>query len=147
MDVAVVGSGLIGLAVAQGLVGRGVRVTLLDVGETLDARRRAIVEKLKYLPPVDWPEKDLAVLAENATIGPGKLPKKVFFGSDQIYADKRAFARTVPLQKGRVPLPTFMKGGFSNIWGRRCLRPMLATWPTGRSRAPRWTPISPERRD
>jgi choline dehydrogenase-like flavoprotein len=136
MDVAVIGSGVSGLAVTKALVERGIRVTILDVGETLDAGRRAVVDRLKSLPVAKWADDDLAFLGENSTIEAGGLPKKVFFGSDRIYAADRPFARTVPMVEGRVPFPTFSKGGFSNIWGAAALAADacdMADWPVSRA--------------
>lgn len=121
MDVAVIGSGLSGLAAAQALVDRGLRPTILDVAEWLDEKRRAVIEKLKEVPPEFWPEADNALLRHNDTIGNDDLPKKVHFGSDYIYADTRSFAPLTALSPGRMPFPTFAKGGFSNIWGTAIL--------------------------
>jgi choline dehydrogenase-like flavoprotein len=136
MNVAVVGSGVSGLAVAQALVERGAKVTLLDVGETLDADRGAVVAKLKSLPVAEWSREDLAFLGDNPSFERGGLPKKMFFGSEQIYADERPFARTVSTAEGRAPFPTFMKGGFSNVWGTAVL-PVdacdMADWPVSRA--------------
>jgi choline dehydrogenase-like flavoprotein len=129
---AVIGSGLAGVSVAHALSKRGVDVTILDVGETLDARRAAIVDKLHNLPTHLWAENDFAILKENSTIKGGLLPKKVFFGSDRIYADDRPFAPLTALVSGRVPYPTFTKGGFSNIWGAAMLPTApcdMADWP------------------
>jgi choline dehydrogenase-like flavoprotein len=122
MDVAVIGSGISGFAAAQALVDRGLRPTILDVGECLDEHRRAVVEKLREIPPALWPEADDALLRYNKTIGRGDdLPKKVHFGSNYIYADDRSFAPLRTLAAGRTPYPTFAKGGFSNIWGTAVL--------------------------
>jgi choline dehydrogenase-like flavoprotein len=133
MDVAVIGSGISGFAAAQALVARGLRPTILDVGERLDEPRRAVVEKLRDIPPKLWPKADDELLRHNETIGrDGDLPKKVHFGSDYIYADDRSFAPLRALSAGRAPYPTFAKGGFSNIWGTAVLPVAacdMADWP------------------
>lgn len=132
MDVAVIGSGVSGLAAAQALLDRGLRPTILDVGKSLDEHRRGVVAKLKEIPPEHWPQDDDALLRQNDTMGKDYLPKKLHFGSDYIYADNRAFAPLRTLVPGRVPYPTFAKGGFSNIWGTAVL-PVdacdMADWP------------------
>jgi choline dehydrogenase-like flavoprotein len=136
MQAAVVGSGLTGLAVTRALVERGVGVTVLDVGETLDAARRATVAKLKALPTVQWPAEDLDRLGANPSFARGGLPQKMFFGSEQIYAAARPFARTEAMVAGRAPLPTFTQGGFSNIWGAAVLPADacdMADWPVSRA--------------
>jgi hypothetical protein len=135
MDVAVIGSGVSGAAAVRALVERGLRPTILDVGETLDPRRQAVVERLKDVTPDLWPPQDRALIEQNDTIGSGELPKKVHFGSDYIYASDRPFAPLRSLVSTRAPYPTFAKGGFSNIWGAAVL-PVdacdMADWPLTR---------------
>jgi choline dehydrogenase-like flavoprotein len=136
MELAVVGSGISGVAAARALVARGLRVTLLDVGETLERDRSAVVEKLRTLPRAAWPAADYELIHANPTFGTRDLPKKVHFGSDYIYASDREFARIVSLAKGRAPFPTFARGGFSNIWGAAVLPPDdcdMADWPISRA--------------
>ena len=135
MGVAVIGSGISGIFAARALASRGIQVTILDVGETLDAPRQAAVDRLHGLVPQDWPEPDYDLIRENATFREGALPKKVHFGSDYIYANTRSFAPIRTLADGRVAYPTFAKGGFSNIWGAAVLPPAdcdMADWPVSR---------------
>ena len=53
MKVAVIGSGVAGVSAARALIARGLAVTILDVGETLDVQRRAVVDRLKRRTFVD----------------------------------------------------------------------------------------------
>ena len=136
MEVAVVGSGVSGVFAAHALAARGLSVTILDVGETLEPRRQAAVDRLHALPPEQWPHDDFALIDENATYQKGVLPKKVHFGSDYIYAETRPYARIDTKVAGRAPYPTFAKGGFSNIWGAAVLPPDacdMADWPVSRA--------------
>lgn len=136
MDVAVIGSGLAGVFTARTLAARGLKVTMLDVGETLDSRRNAIVARLRELEPAAWPPADRNLISANATVGGDELPKKMHFGSDYIYAEHRPFARVVTNTAGRAPFPTFARGGFSNIWGAAVLPPDscdMADWPISRA--------------
>jgi len=136
MDIAVIGSGLAGVFAARALAARGLKVTMLDVGETLDARRHAIVARLRELEPEAWPPADRDLIAANATVGGDELPKKMHFGSDYIYAAHRPFAEVTTKTAGRAPFPTFARGGFSNIWGAAVLPPDacdMADWPVLRS--------------
>ncbi len=135
MDIAVIGSGLAGVFAARTLAARGLKVTMLDVGETLDSHRTAIVARLRELEPEAWPPADRELIADNATVGGDELPKKMHFGSDYIYAEHRPFARVITNTTGRAPFPTFARGGFSNIWGAAVLPPDscdMADWPISR---------------
>jgi len=136
VNIAVVGSGFSGIAVAHALAARGVNVTILDVGEMLDVRRASIVAKLRDLPTNAWPPEDFRLLDENPTLGRHMLPKKVHFGSEYIYANDRSFAPTISGSSKRLPYPTFAKAGYSNIWGAAVLAPDscdTTDWPVSRS--------------
>jgi choline dehydrogenase-like flavoprotein len=135
MDIAVIGSGLAGVFAARALAARGLKVTMLDVGETLDARRAAIVTRLRGLEPEAWLPAERDLISANATVGGDELPKKMHFGADYIYAEQRPFARVITNTAGRAPFPTFARGGFSNIWGAAVLPPDacdMADWPISR---------------
>ena len=136
MDVAVIGSGLAGVFAARALANRGLKVTMLDVGETLDPRRSATVARLRELEPEAWPAADRDLISANATVGGDELPKKMHFGSDYIYAEHRPFAQVITNTSGRAPFPTFARGGFSNVWGAAMLPPDacdMTDWPIPRS--------------
>jgi choline dehydrogenase-like flavoprotein len=136
MTVAVIGSGLTGLAAAAALVARGLRPIVIDVGEQLDAPRQEAVRRLAARPLAELDAGDRALVTANATFGAGVLPKKLHFGSDYIYAASRDFAPIQTLAAGRVAFPTFARGGFSNIWGSAVL-PVdacdMADWPISRT--------------
>jgi choline dehydrogenase-like flavoprotein len=136
MDIAVIGSGLAGIFAARTLAARGLKVTILDVGETLDSDRSAIVARLRELEPEAWPAADRDFISANSTVGGDELPKKMHFGSDYIYAEHRPFAQVIANPPGRAPFPTLARGGFSNIWGAAMLPPDacdMADWPIPRS--------------
>jgi len=136
MDVAVIGSGVAGIFAARALVARGLKVTILDVGETLDAARQKAVAELRTVDRDAWPPEHRALISANATMDSDELPKKIHFGSDYIYAADRPFAHVIANPAGRAPYPTFARGGFSNIWGAAVLPPDacdMADWPISRS--------------
>jgi hypothetical protein len=132
MNIAVIGSGVAGVSAARALIARGLAVTILDVGETLDAERRAVVDRLKRSIFVNSSEADIDAMRGEAVIEPGGLPEKLHFGSDYIYATNRSFALT---SASKAPYPTFAKGGFSNIWGAAILPTDscdMVGWPVSR---------------
>lgn len=135
MKVAVVGSGFSGLAVTRALSARGIVPTIIDVGERLDPARAAVVRRLHDLPPDRWPDADFRLIDDNPTLGRHAIPKRVFYGSEFIYARDRPFAPIVSGPGSRLPYPTFAKSGFSNIWGAAVLpadQCDTADWPVAR---------------
>lgn len=137
MNVAVIGSGISGISAAHALVARGVKVTILDVGEYLDEPRQTLLKKLHNQVPTKWNENFANLLFKNDSFGSKNiLPKKMHFGSDYIYAKDRPFSKLVTNTDGRVPYPNFALGGFSNIWGAASL-PIdscdMVDWPFSRS--------------
>jgi choline dehydrogenase-like flavoprotein len=131
MNVAVVGSSFSGIAVATALIARGIKVTLVDVGEALDDTRRAAVARMNGQLPEQRAQDDLNLIAPPST-KTNVLPKKVHFGSDYIYAQERPFFRLITQAMRREPVPTFAQGGYSNIWGAAVLAPDacdIADWP------------------
>jgi hypothetical protein len=120
MNVAVIGSGFAGTFAAKALVDRGFKVTILDVGDILDSQRDQAVRKLRS-GKVDLSSSEFKMISENSTFDTNKIPTKLHFGSDYIYAKERPYSRLDLPQGARGPYPTFAKGGFSNIWGAAVL--------------------------
>ena len=112
MKVAVIGSGHAAISATEGLIERGIKPVILDVGETLAPDIPSGVNALALSPPEDW--------AKGAALFPtlqsnGKLLQKYVFGSDYLYARGRPYA---PMHNtGTAAVPTFAKGGFSIGWG------------------------------
>jgi len=132
--VAIVGSGLSAMACAKALVKRGLKVTILDAGEELSNDRKAAIASMKWAPPNQWSADNLNLVTENPTIHTEKIPQKMAFGSDYIYARNRfALPTTGGIDKSLSY--TFSKGGFSTVWGGAML-PMadcdMDAWPLRR---------------
>ncbi len=132
--VAIVGTGLSAMACAKALVGRGIKVTILDAGEELSDDRKAAVASMKWTAPDQWQADERALVTENRTVHSEDIPQKLAFGSDYVYARNR-FA--LPMSGGfeKSLSFTFGKGGFSTVWGGAML-PMadcdMAAWPLRR---------------
>lgn len=131
---AVIGSGPSGWACARALVARGVRVTVLDVGEKLPAERQAAVEALKWRKPAEWDADIVRLVRENPTVHTRPIPRKLSFGSDYVYGQGRAFAPTAgPVDEMSF---TFACGGLSTVWGGAMLPTAegdMVEWPFGRA--------------
>src|SRR5947207_6221992 len=86
----VVGSGPNGVAVTHALLQRGFDVTMLDVGEVLDAETAAVVASMARQEPEQWSEADKAHIQRvdfgaNAAIS----PKRVFGSSYAYFQDRK----------------------------------------------------------
>jgi choline dehydrogenase-like flavoprotein len=127
--VGIVGSGHTAIAVAKVLVRRGVRPIILDVGETLDADRQAVVTRMSAQQKTEWSAEDLAVITHNPTVSQKKV-LRLAFGSEYPYAGTRASAPLDVVEDG--PSPSMARGGYSTIWGASMLPAAscdLQAWP------------------
>ncbi|SMD15934.1 NAD(P)-binding protein [Rhizobium sp. RU36D] len=128
--VAVIGSGLTGLACAQALIRRGFRPEVLDVGERLPEATLAVTRRLETVEPENWTGADRRLVTANDSLGKGKVPKKRVFGSDFYTAGSTDL---LPLEvDSGLPSGSFAKGGYSVAWGGAVLPTHpddLAGWP------------------
>jgi choline dehydrogenase-like flavoprotein len=115
MQVAVVGSGLSGVACARALIRRGIRPVIIDAGATLEAPIQAAVERMRAVAPREWAGGDLELVRRNPTLHQRGIPRKLAFGSDYIYAAHHDEAGIEG--DGIKASTTLAKGGFSNAWG------------------------------
>lgn len=117
--VAIIGSGPSGLAAALSLVERGVKPVVIDAGETLDAKCQSMVDRIAAMPKSAWSRDDLAALTRNPSLGGGRMPRKLNFGSDYFYGSSRPQA---PIEADAgLPLPSYAAGGYSVAWGAAIL--------------------------
>jgi choline dehydrogenase-like flavoprotein len=127
--VGIVGSGHTAIAVAKVLVRRRVRPIILDVGETLDADRQAVVTRMSAQQKTEWSAEDLAVITHNPTVSQKKV-LRLAFGSEYPYAGTTASAPLDMVEDG--PSPSKARGGYSTIWGAAMLPAAscdLQAWP------------------
>ena len=119
MAIAVIGSGLSGLACVKALVRRGIKPIVIDAGVTLEPKVQTIVDRLRAAGPQAWSKTDLEMIRRNDSVKKAGVPRKLVFGSDFIYA------RDVPeaaLSGDNVRASiTLAKGGFGNAWGAAIL--------------------------
>lgn len=131
MRVAVIGSGLAGMAAAEALVARGVRPLVIDIGEDFSPARQALMDRLAAMEPAAWSVDDRAALTENPSVAPGKKPRKLAFGSDHFYGRASHALQLTPDDAGPPPFSE-AAGGLSVGWGASVLPPRgedLADWP------------------
>jgi choline dehydrogenase-like flavoprotein len=145
-DNIIIGSGPTGTACAAGLIERGQRVLMLDVGDRLPCDRQALVERLAASAKDAWDRTDVASLTKPLLEATETVRLKLAFGSDYPY---RATSEVLDptLDPALVGVrPSYAKGGLSTVWGAAVL-PYLpretADWPISRERlAPHYRRIA-----
>jgi choline dehydrogenase-like flavoprotein len=114
----VVGSGPSGIACAHALAAAGRAVTIIDGGVALEPEREAIRTSAAQKPPVEWTEREIAVLRTVVTES-GELPRKLAYGSDYPY--RRPPTAPDIRYRGLNIRASYAKGGLSNVWGAALL--------------------------
>jgi|APSaa5957512535_1039671.scaffolds.fasta_scaffold02521_10 hypothetical protein len=133
MKIAIIGSGLASISAAKALIDRGMRPTIIDCGDVLDASRVKVVDKMSQLDAENWNAADLSIVTSNPTVkNKSTIPKKLEFGSDYFYGKADQYQRVQ--FDGTIPPFSYAKGGFSAGWGAAVLPPDendLTAWPIG----------------
>jgi anaerobic glycerol-3-phosphate dehydrogenase len=84
----VIGSGPAGVSCAMALIRRNLKVLMIDVGQDLSIETKAIVEKLKYLPPQKWENADIQRFRSPVSASSSGAPQKLLFGSKHIFGSQ-----------------------------------------------------------
>jgi choline dehydrogenase-like flavoprotein len=126
----IVGSGLTGIAAAAGLVKRGYRPTILDVGLTPEECTLQLKSRLATADPGTWEERDLRLAKRLGPVALNGIPRKLYCGSDFSFQQVDLAS---PLQVRQASVHrSFAAGGFSNVWGS-VIEPMpsreMSGWP------------------
>jgi choline dehydrogenase-like flavoprotein len=130
MTAVVIGSGPAGAAAAQGLCDRGVDVTMLDAGDTIEAGRMELFDDLARSDPERWPQ-GLAQRVRGAFPADiAHVPHKPAYGSLFPYVLDDP---DLPIACTHAEtLSSLAYGGLSNAWGAAVLpfrRRDIADWP------------------
>ena len=116
----VIGSGPASISAAVALTDRGLPVTILDTGRTLEPERQDILRQLSRLPPEQWGASDLETLrGGDQKARQGLIHVKLTYGSDYPYSDPEQ-----PLQEAAEVSAfhySMARGGLSNVWGASIL--------------------------
>ncbi len=131
LKIGVIGSGLSAVGAIKALKKWGVKPTVLDWGEKLDANRSQQVHHLAGTLPREWKPEERAWLDQNDTLKKkGSIPKKLVFGSDYFYGTSR---KEAPVEAvGNMPPFSYALGGLSTGWGAAVLPAQacdLSDWP------------------
>ena len=115
----VVGSGPAGVAAAKALIERGARVTLVDVGQSLEPERRSWVDSLARRSHDTWTSEDVSRLRAPFQRDASGVLSKLVFGSDYPYRDAKE-ANRIEIPAGTLK-PSIAQGGLSTVWGASVL--------------------------
>ncbi|WP_197026493.1 hypothetical protein, partial [Hylemonella gracilis] len=123
----VIGSGPAGVSVSTALLSRGLQVTMLDVGRTLE---KGLEEKIAGLrTKTSLSREDVEQLASSVKVDVSGVEEKKVFGST--YANRLSESFRVEKHNAMV-YHSFAKGGLSNLWGRLLMplaRDDMKDWP------------------
>lgn len=133
-SVLILGAGAAAAAAASALAARGIRATILDVGEQLPADHRAARDRLAKLPTPEWSPTDLATITKQpeAAARVRGLPEKRTFGSDYPFTDAGQRDGISATDAVNSALVSGAYGGFTNVWGAQLMPFSAATfrdWP------------------
>lgn len=123
----VIGSGPAGVSVSVALLKRGMRVTMLDVGRTME---KPLQEEITLLRSKSFlSEDDLSRLRGGVEVNASGVDEKKLFGSSYINSQSKYFC----IEKRNAWFyHSFAKGGLSNLWGRNLMplcRDDMRDWP------------------
>ena len=139
----VIGGGPAAAATAVALVGRGLRVTVVDAGLRLEPERAELRRRLAATSPGNWSPSDLEVFSFAKEPQAG-LGQKRLFGSDFPFANP-GLVELAPHDVGARP--SFAAGGLSNVWGAGLLpytEGDLKDWPLDAAElAPHYRALAP----
>ena len=116
----VIGSGPAAISAAMALVKRGLPVTILDGGKTLEPERQSVLDRLGAQRPEEWSAGDLDHLrGEDQSSRHGSIHSKRTYGSEYPYDD---VGEPLVAEPERTPFHYSMaRGGLSNVWGASIL--------------------------
>jgi choline dehydrogenase-like flavoprotein len=102
------------------LVKRGLPVTILDGGKTLEPGRQAVLDRLGAQKPEQWSAADLDRLrGDDQSSRHGAIHSKRTYGSEYPYED---IAEPLVTDPGHTPFHYSMAcGGLANVWGASIL--------------------------
>ena len=109
------------------------RITVIDVGGTLEPELRSTLDRLVATPEASWSPADLERISRQPVPVPrGVLPEKRAFGSDFPFRDAGQLAGIEPLGPANPSVVSGAYGGFSNVWGAQIMpfsRRTFDRWP------------------
>jgi choline dehydrogenase-like flavoprotein len=114
----IIGSGPTGVSAAKALLDRGLRVTMLDAGITLEKSKQAALDQTSSSSPADWNRGDLEDFKSGTRATAKGIALKLAYGSDFPYRGGEEF---ISRNDDIGIVPSLAQGGLSNVWGAAML--------------------------
>lgn len=117
-QVYIIGSGPTGVAAATALLKRGLKVTMLDAGLSLEESKQLALNRTSSKPQPEWNDDDLDDFKAGTKATAKGITLKLAYGSDFPYRGGEQFIAA----NGDVGIvPSLAQGGLSNVWGAAML--------------------------
>src|ERR1051326_482065 len=114
----IIGSGPTGVSAARSLLDRGVKVTMLDAGVTLEKSKQTALEHTSSQPAESWNREYLDDFRSGIKATAKGIALKLAYGSDFAYRGGEQFISS----NGDIGIvPSLAQGGLSNVWGAAML--------------------------
>jgi choline dehydrogenase-like flavoprotein len=114
----IIGSGPTGVSAAKALLDRGLQVTMLDAGVTLEKSKQSALDQTSSSSAADWNQLHLEEFRSGTKATAKGITLKLAYGSDFPYRGGEQFISA----NGDVGiLPSLAQGGLSNVWGAAML--------------------------
>ena len=116
--VCVVGSGVTGVSAAKALLGKNIKVLMIDAGLSCPDDIQTKVQSITEVPAWRWTDAQKAVLQKGVESSSTGVKEKLQFGSN--YSSKEI--DSYPIRKKNTKFyVSYAEGGLSNIWGGRLI--------------------------
>jgi choline dehydrogenase-like flavoprotein len=114
----IIGSGPTGVSAAKALLDRGLRVTMLDAGVTLEKSKQSALDQTSSSSPDSWNRGSLEDFKSGTKASAKGIALKLAYGSDFPYRGGEQFISA----NGDIGIvPSLAQGGLSNVWGAAML--------------------------
>ncbi len=114
----IIGSGPTGVAAASALLKRGLKVTMLDAGLSLEESKQLALDRTTSTRQAEWKVDDLDDFKSGTNATAKGITLKLAYGSDFPYRGGEQFIAA----NGDIGIvPSLAQGGLSNVWGAAML--------------------------
>ena len=66
--IAIIGSGLSAVSAAKTLINKGIKPSIIDVGDVLDSEKETLINKMKVANSSEWASDDINSISHNPSL-------------------------------------------------------------------------------